>query len=82
MLVPEIKRVWQTKLCVDGVDKVWQQLRRERFTVARCTAERLMRGQGLRGVIRGKNVRTTAPDAKAACPPDHVNRVVKAERAN
>ena len=79
-LVPEVKRVWQTKLCVYGVDTVWQQLRRERFMVARCTVERLMRGQGLRGVIRGKNVRNTAPDAKAACPLDHVNRVVKAER--
>ena len=81
-LVPEIERVWQNNMRVYGVDKVWQQLRRERFTVARCTVERLMRRQGLRGVIRGKNVRTTVPDAKAACPLDHVNRVFKAERPN
>ena len=82
VLVPEIERVWHNNMRVYGADKVWQQLRRERFAVARCTVERLMRLRGLRGVIRGKNVRTTVPDAKAACPLDHVNRVFKAERPN
>ena len=81
-LLPEIERVWEDNMRVYGADKVWQQLRRERFAVARCTVERLMRRQGLRGVIRGKNVRTTVSDAKAACPLDRVKRQFRAERAN
>ncbi len=49
---------------------------------ARCTVERLMRRLGLRGVIRGKVVRTTIPDAKAPCPLDRVHCVFQAERPN
>jgi putative transposase len=41
-----------------------------------------MRAQGWRGVIRGKTVRTTVPDAKAPCPQDRVNREFHAERPN
>ena len=81
-LVPEIERAWQSNLCVYGADKVWKQLHREQFTVARCTVERLMRLGGLRGVLRGKVVRTTVPDTKAACPLDRVNRMFRAERPN
>ena len=44
------------------------------ISVARCTVERLMRRQGLRGVVRGKVVRTTIPDKTAMCPLDRVNR--------
>jgi transposase InsO family protein len=50
--------VWNANMRVYGADKVWKQLRRENLAVARCTVERLMRGAGLRGVIRGKSVRT------------------------
>jgi transposase InsO family protein len=39
-----------------------------------------MRAQGWRGVIRGKAVRTTVPDAKAQCPRDRVSREFHAER--
>ena len=67
---------------VYGADKVWKQLRREGQAVARCTVERLMRQLGLRGVVRGKPVRTTTPDKKAACPLDRVNRQFKADRPN
>jgi transposase InsO family protein len=82
VLLAEIERVWENNMRVYGADKVWRQLRRERFTVARCTVERLMRGAGLRGVIRGKTVRTTVPDTKAPCPLDRVNRQFRAERPN
>ncbi len=81
-LLPEIERVYNANLRVYGADKVWKQLGRERIEVARCTVERLMRRAGLRGVIRGKSVRTTVPDAKAPCPLDHVNREFRAERPN
>jgi putative transposase len=81
-LMPEIDRVWNANMRVYGADKVWKQLNRERIEVARCTVERLMRRLGLHGVVRGKRVRTTVPDAKAACPLDRVNREFRAERPN
>ena len=77
-----IERVWNDNLQVYGADKVWQQLKREGITAARCTVERLMRRLGLRGVMRGKVVRTTVPDAKAPCPLDRVNRQFTADRPN
>jgi len=49
---------------------------------ARCTVERLMRSMGLKGVIRGKGVRTTIPDKKADRPLDLVNRNFTANRPN
>ena len=67
---------------VYGADKVWKQLNREGIPVARCTVERLMRQLGLRGVRRGKVVRTTVSNANAPCPLDRVNRHFKAERPN
>jgi transposase InsO family protein len=77
-----VQRVYDQNLQVYGADKVWRQLRREGTAVARCTVERLMRLRGLRGARRGKAVRTTVPDAKAACPLDRVNRHFKADRPN
>ena len=77
-----IARVWQSNLQVYGADKVWMQMKREGITVARCTVERLMRRLGLRGVVRGKVLRTTLSDGKAACPLDRVNRQFRAERPN
>lgn len=67
---------------VYGADKVWRQLAREGTAVARCTVERLMRRLGLRVVMRGKVVRTTVSDSKAACPLDKVHRQFRAERPN
>jgi transposase InsO family protein len=81
-LKPEIARVFAENFEVYGVRKVWRQLQRESFDVARCTVERLMRGMGLQGVIRGKPVRTTISDKAAPCPLDHVNRQFHALRPN
>ena len=81
-LIPEIQRVWRANLQVYGADKVWHQLRRERFEVARCTVERLMRALGIQGVRRGKVVRTTISDSAARCPLDKVNRQFRADRPN
>jgi transposase InsO family protein len=67
---------------VYGADKVWKQINREGVAVARCTVERLMKQQGLRGVLRGKRVRTTIPEVSAPRPLDRVNRQFKADRPN
>jgi putative transposase len=81
-LCAEIRRVWDENKQVYGVRKVWKQLRREGFQVARCTVERLMRQLGLAGVVRGKVVKTTHSDKAMPCPRDQVNRQFHAERPN
>ena len=67
-LMVEIQRVFEANFHVYGVRKVWRQLGREGIVVARCTVARLMRAMGLKGVVRGKTVRTTIPDPAALCP--------------
>ena len=74
VLKPEVARVFTENFAVYGVRKVWRQMMREGFLVARCTIERLMHDMGLQGVIRDKPVRTTISDKAAPCPLDHVNR--------
>ena len=81
-LKPEIVRVFAENFGVYGVRKVWRQMKREGFEVARCTVERLMRDLGLQGVIRGKPVRTTVSDKATPCPLDHVNRQFHAPAPN
>jgi putative transposase len=78
----EVQRVFAENFGVYGARKVWRQLRREGFAVARCTVERLMANLGLQGVIRGKPVRTTISDKAAPCPLDHVNRQFHAPMPN
>jgi len=46
-LRPEVERIWEENYKVYGVRKVWRQLVREGFDVARCTVARLMRGIGI-----------------------------------
>lgn len=55
----QIKRVWQESAGRYGVRKVWQQLKREGHSIARCTVTRLMQQLEIQGVWRGKNKRTT-----------------------
>ncbi len=78
----EIVRVWQEHRRVYGADKVWAQLKREGFDVARCTVERLMRDLGIAGVVRGKVIRTTFGDETARRPADLVDRHFHAEAPN
>ena len=81
-LTIEIRRVFDGNFQVYGVRKVWRQLRREGFDVARCTVARLMKAMDLQGVIRGKSARTTVGDKAAPCPLDRVNRDFKAPVPN
>jgi transposase InsO family protein len=78
----EIRRVFNENFGVYGVRKVWRQMLREGFDVARCTVSRLMRSMGLAGAVRGKRIRTTVPDPAAPCPRDRVNRVFRAPAPN
>ena len=64
--------MWEENYGVYGARKVWRQLGREGVGVARCTVERLMRQERLKGVVRGKKHRTTIPAENAARPVDLV----------
>ena len=77
-----IGRVWENNSRVYGVRKVWRPLQREGIAVARCTLARWMRELGLRGVVRGRRVKTTTPVATLTCPEDRVHRGFQAPRPN
>ncbi len=81
-LKPEILRVFNENFTVYGANKVWHQMKREGFDVARCIVRRLMKAMGLKGIIRGKPHRTTYSDKAAPCPLDHVKRNFKAPAPN
>jgi transposase InsO family protein len=77
-----IRRVWEENFGVYGVRKVRRQLGREGIGIARCTVARLMRDMGRRGVVRGKETRTTIADKAMPGPADRVNRQFRAARPN
>ena len=60
-LRPEILRVFEENWRVYGVRKVWRQLGREGFDVARCTVARLMKSMGIQGVIPVSYTHLTLP---------------------
>jgi putative transposase len=83
VLSEQIQRVWDENYQVYGVHKVWTQLNRESWPVARCTVRRLMNRLGLRGAIRGRAWKTTTEaDPSAAYPADLVDRDFTAQRLN
>jgi putative transposase len=75
-----IRRVWEQNFRAYGARKVWKQLHREQISVARCTVERLMRQEGLRGVVRGRRTRTTIAKGLFQKPLDRVQRRFTASR--
>ena len=81
-LTPEIERVFEENLSVCGVRKIWHQIGREGFDIARCTVARLTKEIGIEGVIRGKNPKTTIQDKAQSCPLDRVNRQFYAPAPN
>jgi len=81
-LMPQIQRVWEENFRVYGARKVWRQLTREGFAVARCTIERLMHKMGLQGIVRGKKRITTVSDPTQERAPDLVKRTFSASRPN
>ncbi len=78
----EILRLYRANYGVYGAHKLWKALNREGIRVARCTVARLMRELKLRGLRRGKSVRTTLPDERAGRPADLVERRFCAVRPN
>jgi putative transposase len=82
-LVQDIKTVHQANLGVYGARKIHAELNREGIAVARCTVERLMRAEGLRGIPREKTRKTTINgDAQTERPEDLVKRKFTATAPN
>ena len=79
----EIRIVHTENLGVYGARKVHAELCRRGTRVARCTVERLMRAEGLRGIAREKTRRTTLTrDPETARPADLVKRQFVASAPN
>ena len=70
----KIHHVHASNYRVFGARKVHAQLKHDGHQVARCTVERLMRREGLRGVRRSKGRRTTIPEPLADRQEDLVDR--------
>lgn len=82
-LVPLIRQAHRDNIGVYGVRKIHAELARRDVTVARCTVERLMRAEGLRGIPREKSRRTTINDgAETERPADLVEREFVARAPN
>jgi len=82
-LVEDIKIAHKANLGVYGARKIHAELNREGITVARCTVERLMRAQGLRGIPREKTRKTTVSGgAQTERPEDLVKRKFVATAPN
>ena len=76
----QIKRIWKESSGRYGVRKVWQQLKREGYVIARCTVARLMQKLGIQGVWRGKNKQTTRSRDDQKRADDLVKRNFSADR--
>lgn len=74
VLGPVLRALWEDNYRVYGARKLWKAARRAGHDVGRDQVARLMRAQGIEGVVRTKRVRTTRPDTKAARHPDLVKR--------
>ena len=82
-LVEDIKTAHKANLGVYGARKIHAVLNRGGVSVARCTVERLMRAEGLRGIPREKTRRTTLGDgAETERPEDLVKRAFIATGPN
>ena len=80
VLLPIVMALWVANYRVYGVRKLWKALTRAGHTLGRDQVARLMRELGIRGVRRGKQVRTTRPDEAADRHPDLVDRKFTADR--
>ena len=82
-LVPLIVKSHTDNLGVYGARKIHAELNRQGTVVARCTVERLMKAEGLRGIRREKGRRTTIGEgAETPRPADLVERKFVATAPN
>jgi len=73
-LVEDIRIAHQANLGVYGARKIHAELNREGIAVARCTVERLMKAEGLRGIPREKTRKTTIGDGAETERPEDLGK--------
>lgn len=78
----EIKRIWCDSSGRYGVRKVWEQLKKEGYSIARCRIARLMQQLDIQGVWRGKNKQTTRHSDDQKRADDLVQRDFTAQHPN
>lgn len=81
-LRPALRALWEANYRVYGARKLWKAARRAGHDVGRDQTARLMRAEGIEGVVRTQRVRTTKRDNTAARHPDLVKRNFTATRPN
>ena len=83
-LVPLIRRTHAENLGIYGARKIHAELNRKGHRVARCTVERLMRAEGIRGLRRERAPKTTISEGgqNPMRPADLVDRTFAAVAPN
>ncbi|MDV8009376.1 IS3 family transposase [Rhodococcus sp. IEGM 1318] len=82
-LTEELRSTIGTAEGLYGRRKMTARLRRKGHHVAACTVDRLMRDEGLNGVVRGRQHRTTIPGGKdSRRAPDLLDRDFTADAPN
>lgn len=81
-LGPVLRGLWEDNYSVYGAKKLWKAARRAGIDIGRDQVARLMRAEGIAGVVRTKRVRTTRPELGAARHPDLVRRDFTATAPN
>lgn len=78
----QIKQIWQESAGRYGIRKVWEQMKQDGYSVARCTIARLMKRLDIQGVWRCKNKRTTRSRDDQNRADDLVKRDFSAKQPN
>jgi putative transposase len=81
-LRPALRTLWEDNYRVYGARKLWKAARRAGHDVGRDQVARLMRTEGIEGVVRTKRVRTTRLAEGVARYPDLVKRDFTATAPN
>jgi len=82
VMMPILLALWLANFKVYGAHKLWKAARRGGHDIGRDQVARLMKTLGIEGVRRGRRIRTTRPDEKAARSPDLVERDFTATEPN
>ena len=82
VMMPILLALWIANFKVYGAHKLWKAARRGGHDIGRDQVARLMKTLGIEGVRRGRRIRTTRPDEKAARSPDLVERDFTASEPN
>ncbi len=82
-LLPAIREVHAANYEAYGYRRTWKAMLRGGYDLPRCTVQRLMATEGIRGAKRrGKPWRTTKPDPQGSGVQDLVDRDFTADRPN